>query len=67
MQCSKWFILKYTLITVSNARRDTAGHKRAAIMLKFADLLEQNIDKLAKLESAAMGQPVSVAKKMSMS
>ncbi|KAF2171573.1 hypothetical protein M409DRAFT_50987 [Zasmidium cellare ATCC 36951] len=46
------------------AWRDTAGHKRAAIMLKFADLLEANIDKLAKLESAAMGQPVSVAKKM---
>lgn len=36
--------------------RDTAGHKRAAIMLKFADLLEANIEKLAKLESAAMGQ-----------
>ncbi|EGP88410.1 uncharacterized protein MYCGRDRAFT_41337, partial [Zymoseptoria tritici IPO323] len=45
------------------AWRDTAGHKRAAIMLKFADLLEANIEKLAKLESAAMGQPISVAKK----
>lgn len=44
--------------------RDTAGHKRAAIMLKFADLLEANVEKLAKLESIAMGQPVSVAKKM---
>lgn len=32
-------------------------------MLKFADILENNIDKLAKLESVAMGQPVSVAKK----
>lgn len=32
-------------------------------MLKFADLLEANIEKLAKLESAAMGQPISVAKK----
>lgn len=41
-----------------------AGHKRAAIMLKFADLLEKNIEKLAKLESLAMGQPVSVAKGM---
>lgn len=48
------------------AWRDTAGHKRAAIMLKFADLLEANADKLAKLESAAMGQPVSVAKRMIM-
>jgi aldehyde dehydrogenase (NAD+) len=46
--------------------RDTAGHKRAAIMLKFADLLEANIEKLAKLESMSMGQPVSVAKKMIM-
>ncbi|KAK0939482.1 hypothetical protein LTR29_008978 [Friedmanniomyces endolithicus] len=43
--------------------RDTAGHKRAAIMYKFADLLEKNVDKLAKLESTAMGQPISVAKK----
>jgi aldehyde dehydrogenase (NAD+) len=42
----------------------TAGHKRAAIMLKFADLLEKNTDKLAHLESSAMGQPISVAKRM---
>lgn len=40
------------------AWRDMAGHKRAAIMLKFADLLEKNVEKLAQLESAAMGQPV---------
>jgi aldehyde dehydrogenase (NAD+) len=46
--------------------RTTAGHKRAAIMLKFADLLEKNIDKLAELESKAMGQPISVAKRMIM-
>ncbi|KAK5103358.1 hypothetical protein LTS08_002773 [Lithohypha guttulata] len=44
--------------------RDTAGHKRARIMLKFADLLEQHIEMLAHLESIAMGQPISVAKKM---
>ena len=42
----------------------TAGHKRAACMLKFAELLEKNIDKLAKLESMAMGQPITVAKAM---
>lgn len=41
-----------------------AGHKRAAIMLKFADLLEKNIEKLAKLESQAMGQPMTMAKAM---
>jgi len=46
------------------AWRDTAGHRRAAIMLKFADLLEKNVDRIAKLESAAMGQPISVAKRM---
>ncbi|KAK4579889.1 hypothetical protein LTR86_000090 [Recurvomyces mirabilis] len=44
------------------AWRDTAGAKRAAIMLKFANLLEQNAERLGKLESAAMGQPISVAK-----
>ena len=44
--------------------RETAGHKRGAIMLKFAELLEKNQDKLAKLESSAMGQPISVAKRM---
>ena len=44
--------------------REMAGHKRAAIMNKFADLLVQNADNLAKLESAAMGQPISVARRM---
>jgi len=44
--------------------RDTAGHKRTAIMNKFADLLEKNVDKLVHLESIAMGQPVSLAKRM---
>ena len=42
--------------------RDLAGHQRAAIMLKFADLLEANADRIAELESKAMGQPVTVAK-----
>lgn len=46
------------------AWKATAGAKRAAIMNKFADLLEQNIDKLAHLESSAMGQPVTVSKRM---
>ena len=43
-----------------------AGAKRGAIMNKFADILEKNVDMLAKLESAAMGQPISVAKRMIM-
>ena len=33
-------------------------------MNKFADLLERDVERLAKLESSAMGQPVSVAKLM---
>jgi aldehyde dehydrogenase (NAD+) len=37
------------------------GLQRAAIILKFADLLEANASKLAKLESIAMGQPISIA------
>ncbi|KAK5123545.1 hypothetical protein LTR85_002583 [Meristemomyces frigidus] len=44
------------------AWRDTSGAKRAAIMMKFADLLEKYVDKLASLESRAMGQPISLAK-----
>ncbi|KAK5136798.1 hypothetical protein LTR08_002094 [Meristemomyces frigidus] len=44
------------------AWRDMAGAKRAAIMIKFADLLEQNVDRLASLESQAMGQPFSIAR-----
>jgi aldehyde dehydrogenase (NAD+) len=34
------------------------GAQRSACMLKFADLAEQNMEKLALLESAAMGKPV---------
>ena len=41
--------------------RATPGAERARIMMKFADLLEQNAPKLAKLESQAMGQPITVA------
>lgn len=44
------------------AWKATAGHRRAAIMLKFADLLQANLEKIASLESRAMGQPISVAK-----
>ena len=33
-------------------------------MQKFADLLEKNAEKLAQLEGIAMGQPISVAKRM---
>jgi aldehyde dehydrogenase (NAD+) len=43
-----------------------SGLKRGAIMQKFASLLEANIDRLAQLEGKAMGQPVSVSKRMLM-
>jgi len=39
------------------------GAERAAIMLKFAELLEKNAAKIGKLETIAMGQPIGVATK----
>lgn len=33
-------------------------------MLKYADLVDKHIDEIAKLESIAMGQPISFAKVM---
>ncbi|QYS99933.1 Aldedh domain-containing protein [Trichoderma simmonsii] len=45
------------------AWRNTAGSERGRLMLRFADLLEASTERMAELESVAMGQPVSVAKK----
>lgn len=42
--------------------RKFSGAQRAACMHRLADLIEANIEKLAKLESIAMGQPIGVAK-----
>ena len=42
--------------------RKFSGQQRAACMNKFADLIEANVEKLAKLETIAMGQPIAVAK-----
>jgi aldehyde dehydrogenase (NAD+) len=36
------------------------GAQRAACMLKFADLIEDNVEELAQLETIAMGKPISV-------
>ena len=36
------------------------GQQRAKIMLKFADILEERLASLVKLESLAMGQPISI-------
>ncbi|KAK6376120.1 hypothetical protein LTS17_007371 [Exophiala oligosperma] len=37
------------------------GVERAKVLLKFADILEENIPLLARLEMLAMGQPIGVA------
>ena len=34
---------------------------RAKILLEFADILEENLPLLARLEMLAMGQPISIA------
>lgn len=44
--------------------KDTSAAVRGAKMLGFAELLSENMDRIADLESRAMGQPVTVAKKM---
>lgn len=36
------------------------GSQRSACMLKFANLVEQNMDELAYLETIAIGKPISV-------
>ena len=42
--------------------RKFTGQQRAACLLKMADLVEANTEKLAKLETVAMGVPVLVGK-----
>lgn len=44
--------------------KDTPSTVRGKTMVKFAELLESNVEKLAHLEAIDMGQPVSLAKKM---
>lgn len=36
------------------------GAQRSACLLKFADLVEKNMETLAQLETIAMGKPISV-------
>ncbi|HEX7831673.1 MAG TPA: aldehyde dehydrogenase [Thermoanaerobaculia bacterium] len=42
----------------------TRTEERSRILLKLADLIEQNLDDLAQLESRDNGKPVSLAKRM---
>lgn len=44
------------------AWKNLASSQRAAIINKFADLLEANADSIAKLETACMGQPINIAR-----
>lgn len=43
--------------------RKTGGAQRAKCMLKMADLVERDIEKLANFETLCMGQPISLAQK----
>lgn len=42
----------------------TTGEERSRTLLKIADLIEQNLDALARLESEDNGKPVALAKRM---
>ncbi|MDP9194905.1 MAG: aldehyde dehydrogenase [Acidobacteriota bacterium] len=42
----------------------TRAEERSRILLKLADLIERNLDELARLESDDNGKPVSLAKRM---
>lgn len=43
--------------------RKTSSAFKIQCMFKMAELVEQNVDKLAKFESLCMGQPINVSKK----
>lgn len=42
--------------------RETSGKDRAAILLKVADLIEANVDRIALLETLESGKPISQSK-----
>lgn len=42
----------------------TRAEERSRVLLKLADLIEQNLDELARIESDDNGKPVSLAKRM---
>lgn len=41
----------------------TKGIERAKCMIKMAELMERDLEKLAMIETLSMGQPIGVAKK----
>jgi hypothetical protein len=44
--------------------RKTSGAERAKCIMKMADLIEKETERLAKFETMCMGQPISVAMKI---
>ena len=42
--------------------KGTSGEQRTKLMLKLADLIERDAERIAKLESTAIGQPVTIAR-----
>ena len=54
------------VLAASNAFKNwsrTRGSERARCMLKMADLVEADMEKLAMIETISMGQPISTARK----
>lgn len=47
--------------------RKTPSSEKIKMMMKMADLMERDVEKLAKFESLCMGQPISVARKFAAS
>lgn len=43
--------------------RKTSSAEKSKYMMKMADLVERDADKLARFETISMGQPISVARK----
>lgn len=42
----------------------TAAHERSRLLLKLADVIEQNLDELAACESEDSGKPISLARRL---
>ena len=56
--------VKAGLKGISGMEQYAKGQKRMAIMLKVADLIDANLDRLAEAESRDNGKPVWLAKKV---
>jgi aminomuconate-semialdehyde/2-hydroxymuconate-6-semialdehyde dehydrogenase len=60
-----YLLCKFLQITINpNRWSKTTAAERAKILIKIADSIEENLDKLAQAESKDQGKPVSLAKRM---